>query len=554
MVKKTEVQVPDIYPVAACAVRFVNEAGAACSGLRYSLRGEEYEADDQGYVATKDIRKDDAIEVLFESEIEFDESRFIEEIQPQVSELMLFSCLLNKAEGGEGPLTRGDDRSDYVTIVQKMLGALGYYLGESGEDNDGVDGVFGEWTRNAVLSFQSLSTDDKTGKPLTIDGLVGPVTIDVLARECVREGLLKSYVTRASQDEAMGLIWTAHRGMYQNHAVELKDVLGVKEELEKELEERYQTIVFRILASPVITVTFRETGEPATWLFVYLSPEDDAFALDQALITDADGVLRSKGDVELSRVLEWGQNYHLFYDWRPWSESDRKRLTAGDCQIVTIGQRTVLEPKSGDIDVTLQHIDGSPLARRPYLLHLPNGRTDEGVTGDDGRISKTRVDPGIVRLELGTSRVAIAPQGEDVPYQRAEPEPAPSREDIMGEGIGDVEGDLELSETDVAAMGEVEEGLKAIQAEERSEENLPTPDDDTFIVETSMLREARVILSRGRTSVIRVADTWRTLAGGDFRHWRLAPSDMLEDSDDSLTVLQKPGDRERLTPNVLEEA
>ena len=237
MVKQKEVLVPDIYPVIARDVRFVNEEWNSLSGFRYSLRGEEYETNESGYIDAKNIRKDDTIKVLFETEMEFDESQFIEEIQTEVSKLMLFGILVNKAEGGKGPLKTGDDRSEYVTIVQKMLSALGYYLGESGDKKDGVDGVFGDWTRNAVLSFQSLSTDEKTGEPLKIDGLVGPVTIEVLARECVREGILKFYVTRESQDENMELIWSAHRGTYQNHELEFKDVIEFTEDMEKELEE-----------------------------------------------------------------------------------------------------------------------------------------------------------------------------------------------------------------------------------------------------------------------------------------------------------------------------
>ncbi len=554
MVKRKEIQIDDIYPPIICGVRFVNEEWDPLSELTCSLQREEYVTNDSGYIDNESFRKDDTIKVLFESEIDFDESHFIEDIQTDLSKLMLFSVLMNKSEGGEGPLKTGDDRSEYVTIIQKMLSALGYYLGESGDNNDGVDGVFGDWTRNAVLSFQSLSTDEKTGEPLTIDGLIGPVTIEVLARECVREGILKFFVTRILQDKNRELIWTAHRGTYQNNELKLKDVIELKEYMEKELEESYATVIFRMIDSINIPVTFLENGEPARWLFVYMSPEEEELSLDKSLITDMDGFLRSKGDIELSRILKRGESYYLFYDWRPWSESDLKNLAEGDCQVVNIDEGIKLEPKSGDINVKMQHIDDSPFANRPYLLHLPNGITEEGVTGNDGEISKSGVEPGIIWLEMGTSNVKTASEGKDVYYQQVEPESSASGEGIIGEGVNVDQGDLDLSDEDIDFISELEKELESIEKEGTPEEKITEPDDDTFIVEMGMLREASVILSRGKACIIKVANTWRTLSSGEFRHWSLASSDLLENTEDSLIVLQNPGNRERMTRNVWDEA
>jgi hypothetical protein len=78
----------------------------------------------------------------------------------------------------------GDDKKKLVMILQRMLKELGYELGDSGPDKNGVDGVFGKKTENAVLEFQK-GHKDWEGNPLKKDGLVGPKTSDALNREIV---------------------------------------------------------------------------------------------------------------------------------------------------------------------------------------------------------------------------------------------------------------------------------------------------------------------------------------------------------------------------------
>lgn len=76
------------------------------------------------------------------------------------------------------------DRGRQVEILQRMLVELGYDLGTSGQGGDGVDGIFGDKTEEAVNQFQvaHLGWD---GEPLRRDGLVGPSTSDALNRMMV---------------------------------------------------------------------------------------------------------------------------------------------------------------------------------------------------------------------------------------------------------------------------------------------------------------------------------------------------------------------------------
>jgi hypothetical protein len=70
------------------------------------------------------------------------------------------------------------------------------------------------------------------------------------------------------------------------------------------------------------------------------------------------------------------------------------------------------------LDVSLVDSEGAPLAGRSYKLQLPNGMTEQGRLGSDGRLRKTNIDPGTARLTI------LAEKGEpveaaDVPEQEA---------------------------------------------------------------------------------------------------------------------------------------
>jgi hypothetical protein len=92
--------------------------------------------------------------------------------------------LRNRSEGGKGPLKRGDSRQDTVKHLQSTLSALKYDLGDTGPDNDGIDGDFDAKTQGAVEEYQK-SHKDWEGKQLLIDGLVGSRTSDALNRTLV---------------------------------------------------------------------------------------------------------------------------------------------------------------------------------------------------------------------------------------------------------------------------------------------------------------------------------------------------------------------------------
>lgn len=76
---------------------------------------------------------------------------------------------------------QGQDQRDLVRRVQRMLLELGYDLGSSGPEGDGVDGEFGRKTDEAVKQFQEEHRA-WDGEPLQADGLVGPRTADALNR------------------------------------------------------------------------------------------------------------------------------------------------------------------------------------------------------------------------------------------------------------------------------------------------------------------------------------------------------------------------------------
>jgi len=86
---------------------------------------------------------------------------------------------------GDGPLGGAYNKdAEIIKHLQLMLVTLGYDLGKTGENNDGVDGDFGNLTRKAVEDFQRKNMDWE-GKPLDADGLVGPETADALNRRLV---------------------------------------------------------------------------------------------------------------------------------------------------------------------------------------------------------------------------------------------------------------------------------------------------------------------------------------------------------------------------------
>jgi len=72
------------------------------------------------------------------------------------------------------PIIRQGSRGNYVCIAQDALMYLGY-------DTGGLDGIFGNKTKNSVLDYQKT-------RGLTVDGIVGNNTWNMLMNEVVGKG------------------------------------------------------------------------------------------------------------------------------------------------------------------------------------------------------------------------------------------------------------------------------------------------------------------------------------------------------------------------------
>lgn len=69
---------------------------------------------------------------------------------------------------GDDTLTKAGDQNANVTLIQTVLSKNGYPTG-------GIDGIFGEKTRQAVIAFQSA-------QGLQADGIVGPLTWNAIQK------------------------------------------------------------------------------------------------------------------------------------------------------------------------------------------------------------------------------------------------------------------------------------------------------------------------------------------------------------------------------------
>tara|TARA_B100001248_G_scaffold26731_1_gene17540 strand:+ start:847 stop:2328 length:1482 start_codon:yes stop_codon:yes gene_type:complete len=94
----------------------------------------------------------------------------------------------------EGLLLSGSKRSRDVKALQEALVSLGYYLGEGGVYNDGIDGEFGPNTEDAVIQFQL----DRGFNSSNVDGIVGEGTHKELLRALSGE---KSLISAQSRDK-----------------------------------------------------------------------------------------------------------------------------------------------------------------------------------------------------------------------------------------------------------------------------------------------------------------------------------------------------------------
>ncbi len=102
----------------------------------------------------------------------------------------------------KGLLLSGSKRIRDVKALQEALVSLGYYLGEGGVYNDGVDGEFGPNTEDAVLQFQL----DRGFTSANVDGIVGEGTHQELLRALSGEKPLVSFqpeVNKIQKDDTV---------------------------------------------------------------------------------------------------------------------------------------------------------------------------------------------------------------------------------------------------------------------------------------------------------------------------------------------------------------
>lgn len=284
------------------------------------------------------------------------------------------------------------------------------------------------------------------------------------------------------------------------------------------------------------TFKFSENGEPAKWLFIYLDlPRTEGFELGFAFVTDGNGRLGTLEIPEASAILERGETYNLFYDYRPWSEEELANLTEDDCQEVTIGDEILLDPKSGDIEVVLQEPTGEPLANYLYRLHLPDGSVRDGATDDSGVLSESDLPDGIIRLEMFTSGYLVRESGEPIQYEVEEL----SIEAGNPTNISDLEEITEDEEPSDEELCQEEDFLNEAWGEIVSsleeQENVNDLSDDVFVVEVDWLKKGVVRLCRGRSYAMHIFLNWSNPWTVDFKHWnffQIISSD--EESDDSL--------------------
>lgn len=133
---------------------------------------------------------------------------------------LLAVYLRNKADGGLGPLVKGDPRDGWVMDLQSMLETLcdPKVIGQKIDNK----GEFGNWTYAAVQFFQQ-DVNDWEGKELREDKMVGPRTSDALNRYIVGR-FFPSYTTPEKLTGKKLKLITVKDEEVKNNGVELKGI------------------------------------------------------------------------------------------------------------------------------------------------------------------------------------------------------------------------------------------------------------------------------------------------------------------------------------------
>ncbi len=223
--------------------------------------------------------------------------------------------LRNKPDGGKGPLGKKDfclKDAELVKNLQKMLKTLGYDLGTSGPDKNGVDGAFGDLTENAITDFQEKNRD-WDGEQLKDDGLVGPKTSDALNRAMVG----KSYESKKWDEHYQtpaGL--TSASALLTATAEALKYPVSIK----IEHEQKGKVVITTPLPQPKPQVIYRVIY---IWLHDHLGQlmgadpsSPDPIAREQGApyrLSIPDGEIRTGYANPEGCVVEYGFPWNMFW-------------------------------------------------------------------------------------------------------------------------------------------------------------------------------------------------------------------------------------------------
>ena len=181
MVEPKEYKIPDFFP--NLLIQIIDEFWDPLSKLDYEKPSEtettEKQTDDDGFIDISDGKVGSLISVKIFEDYLYEKVNYPENLGG-----LPVMKLRNKSEKGEGPLQKGDKRSNLIKHVQKMLFDLDFDLGDTGSEGNGIDGDFRIFTEQAICEFQATHKDWE-GKDLIIDGMVGPQTADALNRSMV---------------------------------------------------------------------------------------------------------------------------------------------------------------------------------------------------------------------------------------------------------------------------------------------------------------------------------------------------------------------------------
>lgn len=137
--------------------------------------------------------------------IKLNESDLLRIIKSVISEQGLGRSIPSDFEQDITPRVR-------VINIQRKLKELGYDLGSSGPNRDGIDGVYGRQTKLAVRNFQIKNK-------LNPDGIVGPKTAQVLGVNPLLKGGLSQDQRKKPQDQpkkAEFRLWPGLKNEYKN--------------------------------------------------------------------------------------------------------------------------------------------------------------------------------------------------------------------------------------------------------------------------------------------------------------------------------------------------